>query len=80
VVNLVETAMAEWGYDLHRALFELPLGAALALWPALLNRHGCEQTSSYLDKARRKGKAAKRKWLAEHFEIQATEAPSAITE
>lgn len=61
--------MAEWGYSLNEALFELPLGSALALWPALLARHGVEDGPNYVDRARQKAKRHTRKWLVTHFTI-----------
>lgn len=69
--------MAEWGCTLQQALFPqvpggLSLGAILALWPALLARHGVESTGNdYTDRCRRRAKRETRKWLAEHYTIKA---------
>lgn len=69
--------MSEWHCTLQQALFPqvpggLSLGSILALWPALLSRHGVEGGGNdYSDRARRRAKKDKRKWLAENFTIVA---------
>lgn len=67
---MVEAMRAEWGVSLHDALWVESVPAALALWPALLSRHGGEsEGNSYVDRERRRGKAVARKWLLERYEV-----------
>jgi hypothetical protein len=69
-LTLVEAMRAEWHVSLHDALWSEPIAATLALWPALLSRHGCEeQGDSYVDRQRRKAKAKAQRWLDAHYEV-----------
>jgi hypothetical protein len=61
--------MSEWGYTLNQALFEMPLGSALALWPALLARHGVEDGPNYIDRARQRARRAAKRYIAQHFTV-----------
>ncbi|MBE7497124.1 MAG: hypothetical protein HS117_19455 [Verrucomicrobiaceae bacterium] len=67
---MLETMMAEWGWSLEKAVFEGPLTACQALWPAMLHRHGCEVHGTHADKARQAAKAAKRAEIEAAFTIR----------
>lgn len=60
---------AEWGVSLHDALFVQPLNAGLALWPALLTRHGGDPGLSAIDRARQRAKTKARQWIAENYTV-----------
>lgn len=63
---------SEWGCTLQQALFRESLAAAVALWPALLSRHGVENTGmDYVTRARQKAKDKARKWIADHYTVKA---------
>lgn len=63
---------AEWGCTLKAAAFEESLTAALVLWPALLARHGAEVHTNHTDRARQAAKEAKRRHIAEHYNVVPT--------
>ncbi len=75
---LIDTMMAEWGWSLERAVFDGPVTACLALWPAMLHRHGCEVHGSHADKARQAAKAAKRAEIAQHFRVRPATAKEVV--
>ena len=75
---MIEMMMSEWHWPLERAVFEGPLTACTALWPALLTRHGCEVHGSHADKARQAAKSAKRAEIAQHFELRQATAKEVI--
>lgn len=70
LLMMIESMMSEWGWSLEKAVFEGPLTACLALWPALLHRHGCEVHGTHVDKARQQAKQAMREHIAQHFSVR----------
>lgn len=85
ILILIETMRAEWGVSLHDALFVESVTAALALWPAMMMRHGAEPHQAgmtHIDRARQKGKEDARAWIEEHFTVVragvASRAPSGV--
>jgi hypothetical protein len=69
VLTLVEAMRAEWGCSLHDALWTESVSAALALWPAMMQRHGADPGMTWVDKCRQRAKTAKRQELEERFTI-----------
>lgn len=51
------------------------MAAALALWPAMLARHGVQIYFDHGDQARQEGKEAMRQWIEEHYEIDRSQLP-----
>ena len=69
-MTVIETMRAEWHLTLKQSLRE-SIPAALALWPALITRHGGEWTGmDPVTRARQIGKAKARAWLAANYDIQ----------
>jgi hypothetical protein len=66
---LVEMMRAEWHVSLRDALFRESVTAALALWPALMLRHGADPGLSAVDLARQRAKDQMRSWLEAHYQI-----------
>jgi len=66
---MVEAMRAEWGVSLHDALYVESLNSALALWPALLQRHGVDPGMTHVDRARQRAKTKARQWIAQHFHV-----------
>lgn len=63
---------AEWGLTLKEALRE-SIPAALALWPALITRHGGEWTGmDPVTRARQAAKEKARAWLEANYTIVPT--------
>jgi hypothetical protein len=69
LLTVVETMRAEWGCSLREAMWTESLVAALALYPALLARHGCDPGMSHVDRARQAAKERARRWIAERYEV-----------
>lgn len=67
-MTLLDALMAEYHMTLSQAL-DFPLQAALALWPAMLGRHGAHQGPDYIDRAVIAARTRARAWLERQFRI-----------
>lgn len=61
--------MADYSMTLYDAMFDFPLEAALALWPALIVRNGGEAGIDHTDRASISARKRCKGFLAEHFRI-----------
>ncbi len=64
---------AEWGVPLEQALYHESLNAALALWPAMLLRHGVDPGSTYVERARQRAKEEARRWIHDNYTVLPSE-------
>lgn len=72
---MIELMRAEWGCTLRQAMFHESLAAALALWPAMLARHGVKVHFDFGDAARQAGKERMKAWIEAHYTIDPTLMP-----
>lgn len=69
MITLVDALMSEYHLSLREAVWEFPVSSALALWDAMIARHGGHTGPDYFDKVAVRARTKAREFLETHFRI-----------